>query len=204
VGLGCLTLINNVVSYSATKSDTDTGAGLDLALARDAVRQLRRVVRATDRGPFPQPPGSLQPSALLAQVHRPFPRALVPAGLNSPVLSDSENVGIGLLLHDRVRDLFSGSGTGYTGTEVVFYVFDSTQDAQAFFSEDWTPYEDGQPDTLTGNGVDPSGFPASQLAECRPFTVAATHVGIGECYVQWGDVVVEGLTSNARDASRQA
>jgi hypothetical protein len=82
---------------------------------------------------------------------------------------------------------------------VVFYVFDSAQDAQTFFSVDWVPYENGKPDTQTGGTVDPSGFPDSQQAECDTFTVAATHVGIGECYVQWGDVVVEGLTSNTRN-----
>lgn len=63
---------------------------------------------------------------------------------------------------------------------------------------DWVPYEDGKPDAQTGNTVDPSGFPASQRAECHTFTVAATRTGISECYGQWGDVVVEGLTSDTR------
>jgi Protein kinase domain len=197
-GWACLTLSGSVVSLSATESDTASGAGLDLALARDAVRQLRSVATGTARGPFPQPPGSLQPSGLLAQVHRPYASALVPAGLNSPVLSDFTNEGTGLLDHDRVRQGFSGSGAGYTGAEIAFYVFDSAQDAQKFFYVDWIPYEGGKPDVQTGNTVDPSGFTSSQQAECDTFTVAATRTGISECYAQWGDVVVEGLTSDTR------
>ena len=200
-GWVCLTLSSNVVSYSTTRNDTSTGAGLDLALARDAVQQLRTVARTTVRGPYPQPPGSLQPSALLAQVHSPFASALIPVGLNSPVLSNFTNEGTGLLAHDRVRDYFSGSGADYTGAEIAFYVFDSPQDAQKFFSVDWVPYENGVSDTQTGNPVYPSGFPASQQAACHTFTVAATHTGISNCYAQWGDVVVQGLTSNTRDVT---
>ena len=198
-GWVCLTLSSNVVSYSATESDTTTGAAVDLTLARDAVRQLNSAARATARGPFPQPPGSLQPSDLLAQVHRPFAPSLIPVGLNSPVLSDSKNIGTGLVSSDRVRDLFSGSGKDYTGGEVVFYVFDSSKDAQLFYSVDWVPQEYGQPDAQTGNTFNPSGFAVNQQAVCHTFTVTVTHTGIGECYVQWGDVVVEGLTSNARN-----
>jgi len=200
-GWACLTLSSNVVSYSATRNDTNTGAGLDLALARDAVQQLRAVARTTVRGPYPQPPGTLQPSTLLAQVHSPFASALIPVGLNSPVLSDFTNEGTGLLARDRVRDYFSGYGTGYTGAEIAFFVFDSPQDAKKFFSVDWIPYENGVSDTQTGNPVYPSGFPASQQAACHTFTVAATRTGISNCYVQWGDVVVQGLTSNTRDAT---
>jgi hypothetical protein len=197
----CLTLSSSVVSYSVTRNDTSTDAGLDLVLARDAVQQLRTVARTTARGPYPQPPGSLQPSALLAQVHSPFTSALIPVGLSSPVSSDFTNEGLGLLDNDRVRDYFSGSGVDYTGAEIAFYVFNSSQDAHRFFSVDWVPYENGVSDTQTGNPVYPSGFPASQQAACHTFTVAATHKGISNCYVQWGDVVVQGLTSNTRDAT---
>jgi Protein kinase domain len=197
-GWACLTLSSNVVSFSATESDTASGAGLDLALARGAVRQLRNVATATGPGPVPQPPGSLQPSALLAQVHRPYASTLIPAGLNSPVLRDTTNDGTGLLDHDRVVEYFTGSGTDYTGAEIILYVFDSAQDAQTFFYVYWVPTENGIPDVQTGGTVDPSGFTPSQLAACNTFTVAATHTGISNCYVQWGDVVVKGLTSDTR------
>jgi Protein kinase domain len=197
-GWACLTLSSNVVSFSATESDTASGAGLNLALARDAVRQLHSVATVTARGPFPQPPGSLQPSALLAQIHRPYASALIPAGLNSPVLSDSTNPGTGILDHDRVVEYFPGSGTDYTGAEIILYVFDSAQDAQTFFHEYWVPTENGISDVQTGSTFDPSGFTASQLAACNTWTVAATHTGISNCYVQWGDVVVKGLTSDTR------
>ena len=36
-----------------------------------------------------------------------------------------------------VRVPFSGSGKDYTGGEVVFYVFDSSKDAQLLYSVDW-------------------------------------------------------------------
>jgi hypothetical protein len=159
---------------------------------------LRNVATTTARGPFQQPPGSLQPSALLAQIHRPYASTLIPAGLNSPVLRDTTNDGTGLLDHDRVVEYFTGSGTDYTGAEIILYVFDSAQDAQTFFYVDWVPTENGIPDVQTGGTVDPSGFTASQLAACNTFTVAATHTGISNCYVQWGDVVVKGLTSDTR------
>ena len=112
---------------------------------------------------------------------------------------------LGLLTGEAINVRFSGSGTDYSSSNVAFFVFDSAQDAQSWFSTGLRPYNLGKPDTPTGNTVFPSGFSTDQQAQCRSYSQAAVPAtpaqGVSACYVQWGDVVVEGITKNSLNVS---
>ena len=203
---GCLTLSSNVVSYSAVENGSDSGAGFDLALAGDAVRHLRSVASATPRGPLPAPPGSLQPGALLLQLQSSFPSALVPAGLSLPRVGYYKNSQSppGLLLGDLTSVAFSGSGTA--GNYIQFFVFASAQNAESWFSTGLGPLNPaGRLDPRTGNLVFPSGFSSSQQAQCGTYSQAAAAASpaqrITECFVLWGNVVVDGKINATQDVS---
>jgi hypothetical protein len=188
------------------ENNTGTGAGFELSLAGDAVRQLRSVAGATPRGPVPSPPGLLQPGALLLQLQSPFPSALVPVGLSLPTVRyyKNEQSPAGLLLGDRTNVAFTGSGTD--GNFTQFFVFTSAQNAQSWFSTGLRPDNTaGKPDPRTGNLTFPTGFSPSQQAQCGTYSQAADGASpaqrVEECVVLWGNVVVAGKTATTQNVS---
>ena len=210
---GCLTLSNYVVSYSRViESGTDNGEDLESELALDAVRHLRSVAEAAPRAAPLQPPGALQAQALYAKLDSAFPAPLVPEGLGTaPVVRSYLNPEPGLLgPNKRIEVDLGGPGPGYTYSYISFYVFDTVQAAQAWFSRNITPTNPaGKLDKPTGHIPFPlSGFSSPQQEQCNTYAQTAGHgypaAGVSGCYVQWGNVVLAGKTKLNATAGNQA
>ena len=84
------------------------------------------------------------------------------------------------------------------GDFVKYYIFDSSQNAQAWFSQGLSP-----PQSTKGNTIDASGF--SQSSACNRYAVPATDTasafGMSTCYVVYGNVVVEGTTTSTSNTN---
>jgi len=199
---GCLTLSAYVVSYSwVTESGTPNGSDLESELALDAVRHLRNAAEETPPASLPQPPGSLKAGALYAKLNSAFPATLVPRGLSAPAVSASSLGGARGIVNSANGDIrvsFQVSGPAdYNSGWIEFWVFDNAQDAESWFNSGLHPTFLGKADTPTNRlPFLPSGFSTSQPERCNTYSNAAGTPagGVSLCYVQWGNVVVDGET----------
>jgi len=200
---GCQTLSANVVSYSwVIESGTGNYADLESDLALDAVRHLQNAAEETPPASLPQPPGSLQAGALLAKLDSAFPAALVPEGLSAPAVTTRPQSGAPGIIsaNGDINVGFSGSGgPDYRYAWINFWVFDNAQDAESFFTGLYPIYI-GKAETATNRlPFSPSGFSTSQPERCNTYShpEVSGHLaeGTSTCYVQWGDVVVQGATA---------
>jgi hypothetical protein len=196
-----------VVSYSwVIENGTSNGSGLESGMAYDAVRHLQSVADRSAAA-LPQPPGKyLTAGALMKQLLSPFPAALVPAGLSSPAVFPTTQNTTGLEQHKFIKVSFVGSGPDYTSGSIWFYVFDTAQDAQSYFGARPQPLWYGVADTPTDEvRVPPSGFSSAQQAQCNTYSAPARArplFGASSCVVQWGNVVVWGVSwDNATSAN---
>ena len=196
---GCLTLSANVVSYSwVIERGTGNYAALESDLALDAVRHLQSAAEETPPASLPQPPGSLKAGALYAKLNSAFPATLVPQGLSAPAVSASSLGAVPGIVgaNGDIRVDFQGSGSDYTSSWIESFVFDNAKDAQSWFSQ-VKMFFMGKAETATKRlPFAPSGFSTSQPERCNTYSNAAGTPagGTSACYVQWGNVVVEGAT----------
>jgi TIR domain len=199
----CLTLSGTVESYSFVIGDTGThnGTGLDKSLALGAVRNLRSIAGTTSPSGLATPPGMTQMagmtgSGLYIALLKPFPAALAPEGLKQPAL---QPLAAGKApptgqIGGEIQVVFSGPNAF---DAVQYYVFDTQEHAHSWILGGIAP----------GGGADPrnsncsallSGFPSSQYVTCGTFSQAAAAgsraQGVSLCAVQWGDVVIAGIT----------
>jgi hypothetical protein len=200
---GCLSLSGSVVSFSVVFGDSrGGGAELERELALDTIRHLQAVAMTTSHDPLGVPPGMttsmiMTGSDLYSSLVKPFPPALVPAGLTSPTVHHY-NFGAspppGLLPRpgsSYIRVAFGRDPHSY----LFFYVFDTARHARSWFADDLRPIDSsGHRDRPTGSLSKPSGFSASQQAQCgtysQPGPRGTPALGVSACAVQWGNVVV--------------
>ena len=210
---GCKTLSANVVSYSwVIESGTHNGADLESDLALDAVRHLQSAAKKTPPASLPQPPGSLKADSLYTKLNSTFPAMLVPRELSSPAVSStsqSDTPGI-VSANGDIGVVFQGSGPDYSSSWIDFWVFRNAQDAQSWFSKDLIPEDPaGKAETRTNHlPFHPSAFSSSQQEQCNTYSYPAgagyQAGGDSVCYVQWGNVVVDGGTrENATPGNRE-
>jgi hypothetical protein len=200
-GSSCLTISSNVVSFSVATNNTSQPAttnALVTALAADTVTHLNRVAGAASKGKTAAPPGALTASALYDQIlGRSFDAALLPVGLGAPTVTraDWTTSPTGTIATTWLRLTFTGPDAG---DFVKYYIFDNSQNAQAWFSQGLSP-----PQSTKGNTIDASGF--SQAAACNRFAIAATDTasafGMSTCYAVYGNVVVEGTTTSTSNTN---
>ncbi len=200
---GCLSLSGTVVSFSVVVQggSGSAGAGPESALATGTVRNLQQVAAATSQQPLADPPAmtsqiAVTGSDLYASLARDFPTTLMPDMLTSPSVSEESQKIFGLVngLVENKYIYVGFNGPDYLDFE-VFYVFSNPEQASSWFAvldpEDPT----GVYDRPTGTHI-PSGFSSSQQARCGTWSQRAVPgwpaLGVSECFVQWGDVVIVG------------
>jgi hypothetical protein len=199
----CLTLSGTVESYSVVVGDTGThnGTGLDRSLALGAVRHLRSVAGATLSSALAPPPGMPQMagmtgSGLYAALRKSFPVALAPEGLKQPAIQSlaAGNAPPTGQIGGEIEVSFSGPDD-YDA--VQYYVFDTEKHAHSWILQGLRPGTDRQ-NTDCSSRL--SGFSSSQYVTCGTFSQAAAAgspaEGVSACYVQWGDVVIAGITNS--------
>jgi TIR domain len=199
---GCLSLSGTVVTFSVVLGDNGGNdgtrlAGLERELAPEVIRNLQMVAARTSHKPLPDPPAMtsamvMTGSDIYDSLISSFPAALAPSGLSSPSMSQSRSALSGLINGKVIQIDFTGPDEV---DALIYYVFGNPSQARSFFDTAAEYGPTGLPDQATGS-PSVSGFSSSQQVKCGTWSQRAVRgtpaFGDSDCWVQWGDIVIDG------------
>ena len=196
---GCLSLSGTVVTSSVVVGDNKITAlaVLERELAPEVIRNLQTVAATTSHKPLPDPPAMtsamvMTGSDVYYSLASSFPAALMPSGLSSPNTSQDSYKFSGLINGKYINVNF----TGPDEIDILsFYVFGTPSQARSYFAAVTPSGPTGALDQAT-RSYSVSGFSSSQQVKCGTWSQRAVHgtpaLGDSDCFVQWGDVVIDG------------
>ena len=203
----CESLSAKVVSFvvvASTTASTSLDKRYSATLARDVIRHLLRVADAAPRASLTSPPGSLTPAGLLGRIYSsPVINGLLPPTITLSSLQRfnlGSNSPPGLVAETYLRATLASQSSR---DSVLFYVFDTSRSAQAFYKT--RPIPTGYSYTQNGS-IDSSGF--SQPASCgryrEPASSSSAASFISGCAVLWGDVIAFSEAGPSSNSSQDA
>jgi len=197
---GCLSLSGTVATFSIVVGDNSGTrlAGLERELAPEVIRNLQMVATRTSPKQLPDPPAMtsamvMTGSDIYDSLISSFPAALVPLGSHSPNTSQYPDKGVSGLINGKLIQI------NFTGPDeadaLAFYIFETQKQASNYFAAMAPTGPTGAVDQATGS-PSVSGFSASQHVRCGTWSQQAVHgtpaLGDSDCFVQWGDIIIDG------------